>query len=163
MDLPIGHRFPYSLKTMNDNTIESIATWHALSRPTPDAAAFNVQLGCHFEEIAEMCAALYSEDPFTDQLVWNAQNVLNNLSDYLKSKQGQVLISDRKEFADAIADQIVTGVGVAHCANMNGVLALRRVDSSNWSKFVNGKPVFDANGKIAKPASYHPANLEGCY
>lgn len=33
------------------------------------------------------------------------------------------------------------------------------VDRSNWSKFVDGKPVFNEQGKIAKPESYSPPNL----
>ena len=38
--------------------------------------------------------------------------------------------------------------------------ALAEVNRSNWSKFVDGAPVFDANGKIAKPATYSKPNLE---
>ena len=37
--------------------------------------------------------------------------------------------------------------------------ALAEVIRSNYSKFVDGKPVFDANGKIAKPATYSPPDL----
>ena len=63
----------------------------------------------------------------------------------------------------AIADQVVTGIGAAYCAQMNAPLAIERVDISNWSKFVNGKPEFNKQGKIAKPKTYKEPDLEGCY
>lgn len=63
----------------------------------------------------------------------------------------------------AIADQVVTAVGVAHCAHMKPVEAAAEVDRSNWSKFVDGKPVRDANCKIKKGPYYTPPNLEGLF
>jgi hypothetical protein len=38
--------------------------------------------------------------------------------------------------------------------------ALKEVDDSNWSKFEDGKPVFDANGKIKKGRHYQAPQLE---
>lgn len=60
---------------------------------------------------------------------------------------------------DALCDQVVTAVGVAHCARIDILGGLAEVDSSNWSKFVDGKPVFDSNGKIAKGQNYRKADL----
>ena len=36
------------------------------------------------------------------------------------------------------------------------------VSRSNWSKFVDGQPQFDENGKIAKPSTYRKPDLTGC-
>jgi len=57
----------------------------------------------------------------------------------------------------------VTAVGVAHCAGMNAPVALERVDTSNWTKTVNGEFLRDANGKLVKPTTYCAPNLEGLY
>ena len=46
---------------------------------------------------------------------------------------------------------------------MSIVEAVGRVNKSNWSKFVNGKPIFDENGKIAKGPDYVKCDLEGLY
>jgi hypothetical protein len=147
---------------MNNNTLESIAAWHALARPEPDFDAFNVQLGCHFEEIHEMCESLSASSLTTGILLGQAQIAIKALADHLKYQEGSVEIDESYDFLDALCDQQVTGVGTAYCANMNILEGLRRVNESNWSKFVDGRPVFDAYGKIAKPDTYRPATLNGC-
>lgn len=148
-------------------TIRSIQKWHELARPTPDEKAFNVQLGVHFEEVAEQLKAMnltVTESGHTMAgTSSSAYIMLTDLANGLKTGGYTAQIEDRKEFADAIGDQIVTGLGVAHCAAMNGPLITERVDQSNWTKFVDGKPVFDVNGKIAKPDSYRKVDLTGTY
>lgn len=156
-------------------TIRSIQKWHELARPTPDQKAFDVQLGCHFEEIVEQLGALdIKNNPDYKALVTDtytpaaavfstAINAMNTLAECLKSGVFTASIENREAFADAIGDQIVTGMGVAHCAAMNGSVIVERIDHSNWSKFVDGKPVFNEQGKIAKPATYQPPDLTGTY
>ena len=156
-------------------TIRSIQKWHELARPTPDQKAFDVQLGCHFEEIREMLEALGISNnlaymPSSDDANISASAVfstaLNSISILAESLKAGVFttnIENRKELADSIGDQVVTGMGVAHCAAMNGSVIVERIDHSNWSKFVNGKPEFHENGKIAKPATYQPPDLSGTY
>jgi len=39
-------------------SVDSIEMWHKRARPNPTDKDFNVQLGCHFEEIVEMLDAL---------------------------------------------------------------------------------------------------------
>lgn len=145
-------------------SISSIKNWHERARPNPTAEEFSIQLGCHFEEVAEMMETVtltlggfpYPLEPLT--------RAITTLATYLKAGKLQVEAHDRKAFLDAIADQIVTGIGAAHCAGMDVVEALDRVDESNWSKFdENGQPMFDANGKIMKGPDYEPVNLEGLY
>jgi predicted HAD superfamily Cof-like phosphohydrolase len=147
-------------------SIESINLWHSRARPTPDAAQFNVQLGCHLEEIVEMLEALH----FTHHKFGTSAGgdmtlltLLSEMADEMKAGRLVATVVDRKEFLDAIADQVVTGVGAAYCAGMDAPEAVRRVDSSNWSKFVDGQPVFDENGKIAKGPYYKPVDLAGTY
>lgn len=156
-------------------TIRSIQKWHELARPVPDQKAFDVQLGCHFEEVVEQLEAIdIINNPAYKALVTEthtpasavfstAINAMHTLAECLKSGVFTASIENRKEFADAIGDQVVTGIGVAHCANINGSVVVERVDASNWTKFVDGKPVFNEQGKIAKPDTYRPVDLTGTY
>lgn len=146
-----------------ENTIASIHQWHAKARPAPGAKAFNVQLGCHFEEVAEQLESLCATDDDFERDLQAAYAAVHKIAEMLKAGQGVAVITNRKDFIDSVADQLVTGVGVAHCAHMNPTLAAKRVDISNWSKYVNGEPLFDENGKIKKGPGYVKPDLEGCY
>lgn len=142
-------------------SIESIELWHRRGRPDPTPREFDIQLGCHLEEIVEMLAVLNLSQ--NDTLV-RARGALHWLADGLKQGRLSADITNRKEFLDAVADQIVTGVGCAHCAGMKAAEATERVNVSNWSKYdVDGNPVFDDNGKIKKGPGYTPPDLTGLY
>jgi predicted HAD superfamily Cof-like phosphohydrolase len=146
-------------------TIESLNLWHKRARPEPTEESFNVQLGCHLEEVVEMLGTLYiSEDGDNSDEAWNARVWLNVCAEKLKSGEYTATIGNRKELLDSLADQIVTAVGVAHCAKMDIVAACEEVNKSNWSKFnYKGFPEFNENGKIKKGSQYRPPNLEGMY
>lgn len=156
-------------------TLRSIQEWHELARPERTDKDFQVTLGCHFEEIVEQLEALdIQNNPNYKALVTDphtpatavfsvAINALNTLAECLKSGVFTASIENRKEFADAIGDQVVTGIGVAHCANINGSMVVERVNYSNWTKFVDNKPVFNEQGKIIKPDTYQPPDLTGTY
>lgn len=143
-------------------TTEAIELWHRRARPEPTAADFNVQLGCHFEEIVEMMDTL--ELPGAPGAWWETRDVMLMLADWLKQGIVSAQIKDRKEFLDSIADQVVTGIGAAYCAGMKGAVACDRVNTSNWSKFdENGQPIRDTNGKITKGPNYQQPVLDGLY
>ena len=144
-------------------TTEAIELWHKRARPEPTAADFNVQLGCHFEEVCEMFDALaFDFESAREASV--AHKALLRLAERLKSGAGKAKIHGRKDFLDSIADQVVTGIGAAYCAGMKGAVACDRVNTSNWSKFdENGQPIRDANGKITKGPNYQPPVLDGLY
>lgn len=145
-------------------TLASVAYWHSRARPSPTEENFNVQLGCHIEEIVEMFEAVTSDDPDVDVCIEDVVAYLSVWSLILKSGAGKFKIKDRKAFLDSLADQIVTAVGIGHCAKMDVVKAVGRVDVSNWSKFDDkGQPIFDDNGKIVKGPNYLPPTLEGLY
>ena len=38
--------------------------------------------------------------------------------------------------------------------------AVEEINRSNWSKFVDGKPVFKPNGKVGKGPNYFEPNLD---
>lgn len=133
-----------------------IEMWHQRARPNPSPKDFNVQLGCHVEEFTEMLEALaltnYNLTPLMDKLI--------ELSEGLKHGTVEIVRMERDMMLDSIADQVVTAVGVGHCAKMKVTEAVYRVNRSNWSKFDNdGKPIRDANGKIIKGPNYAPPEL----
>lgn len=147
-------------------SIDLISLWHSRARPTPTDKDFNVQLGCHFEELAEMMECLLGYDEPADTRMFDAYERIKMLADDLKAGElhYQIIPEHRKDFLDSIGDQIVTATGVGHCAKMNVTEAVRRINSSNFSKYdTDGKPIFDKNGKVSKGPNYAPPDLEGLY
>lgn len=143
---------------------DPIEMWHHRCRPHPTVDDFNVQLGCHFEEIAELIETLSSASEEACDTLDRLHSNLSLLSLSLKQGRYKIDITDREDFLDATADQVVTGIGAAYCAGMQPTEALRRVNSSNWSKFdENNKPIKDGNGKVVKGPNYKPPVLDGLY
>ena len=149
-------------------SIESIALWHNRARPNPTEQGFNVQLGCHLEEIVEMIEALrfsYKngtgvEMPGKNSMIYQQ---LKDFSDGLKAGRITASIANRKELADALADQVVTAIGVGQTARIDTARAVNIVNTSNWSKFSpEGQPYFDQDGKVLKGPNYVPPALEDC-
>ena len=131
-------------------TIPCIKQWFQLAVPTPTDKNRAVQLGCHAEEFAEMLTALGFPHTSANVELW---------ANYMKSEFPGVMQPDRTELLDALCDQIVTAVGVAHMMGFNLPGALAEVNRANWSKFVDGRPLFDHNGKIKKGPLYLPPRL----
>lgn len=142
-----------------------IELWHQRARPTPTDKDFNTQLGCHFEEFAEMLECLAGGTDAIAAAMAALHATIDGLATGLKAGtiELHIPVERREAFLDSLADQVVTAIGTGHCARMRTSEAIRRVNSSNWSKFVDGHPVFDANGKIAKPEGYHPPDLTGLF
>ena len=140
-------------------SIDSVELWHRRGRPDPTARELDIQLGCHIEEFVEMLACVKFSNTWT-----NMRYELTLLSDRLKSGQETAVIHDRKEMLDSLADQIVTAVGVGHCAGMKMSDAVDAVNKSNWSKYSDdGEPIFNEHGKIAKGPKYRPPVLNNLY
>ena len=143
-------------------TIESIELFHKRARPNPADKDFNVQLGCHLEEIAEMLEQLTFHEGILTQdgktsVLYTAFHLT---AENLKAGRITATVNNRVEFLDSLADQVDTAVGVGHCAGMQTSAAVADVDSSNWSKFDdNGQPIFDVSGKITKGPNYRKPNL----
>lgn len=129
--------------------IDLINLWFKRAVPEPTDKNRAVQYGVHLEEINEMLVAETGEGS-RDLGVW---------SDSYKKNKLQLNIKDRQEFLDSLCDQIVTAVGVAYMNGLDIVGALQEVNRSNWSKFENGTPLFDENGKIKKGPNYSPPDL----
>lgn len=139
--------------------IEQTKAWFEQAIPEPTIADACVQIGCHMEEVGEMLEVTGDHGALDEVLV---------ISNYYKQKHGNYLVDTgaiftdkqaKTELLDSLADQIVTAIGVAHMFGFDISGALAEVNRSNFSKFEGGKPVFDANGKIAKGKNYTPPDL----
>ena len=137
--------------------IEQILDWFKAAVPNPTDENLCVQIGCHYEEIGEMANVLLDDDSkHAVRLYSNAYMVVGvGAKRYLAG-----LVGDGKtELLDALCDQIITAIGVGYMAGFDMAGALQEVIRSNASKFENGKPLFDENGKIRKGKDYTPPEL----
>ena len=146
------------------NVIDNIFSWFKKAVPEPNHKNIHTQIGVHFEEVAEMLLALSGDDEQTEVLLHNAYLTTHLLAEHLKSNVGALNLDmsnqARVELLDALCDQIVTATGVGHMMNMRLPAALEEVNASNYSKFVNGEPIFNENKKIMKGPSYFKPSLE---
>ncbi|MFP3556394.1 hypothetical protein [Paraburkholderia sp. SIMBA_054] len=108
-----------------------------------------------------MLDAITPVSPTAIHLLHDAKVALKALATYLKGADNAITVepNDRAEFLDAICDQIVTGTGVAQHLGFPLVEAMDEVNASNFSKFVDGKAVVDANGKIMKGPDFYKPDL----
>lgn len=141
------------------DSITDIANWFKAAKPEPTFNDYMTQLGCHFEEVCEMMAAIGggNEDICID---------LSEKADFIKGLtvpdeyvETQKSFIDNIELLDALCDQIVTATGVAYMMGFDIEGALKEVIRSNNSKMVDGKFEFDENGKVMKPESYSKPDL----
>lgn len=141
--------------------IEATYLWQKRARPETSKRKLEVALGVHLEEVCEMleavCLNIQGEAWQGEQT--NAYHYLNKLAKFLKDGSAEITAINPKMFTDSICDQLVTGVGVGYNATVDIVGALAEVNRSNWSKFVDGEPIFDENGKVAKGPNYSKANM----
>lgn len=139
--------------------INEILKWFKKAVPEPKIENACTQLGCHFEECGEMATVTGDMDIKSDcesaayHYKTNNKNYLSDVELIAQDEESKI------ELLDSLCDQIVTAVGVAHMLGMDIEGALDEVNRSNWSKFENGSPVFDENGKIKKGASYFKPDL----
>lgn len=142
--------------------VERILAWFKAAKPNPTEKNVATQLGAHFEEVFEMMLALGITDA-------NALAMQRISDDFYKSKSvsencvgNPVELPENWKVAllDALCDQIVTSVGVGYMLRFDIEGALKNVIDSNHSKFVDGKPLFNENGKITKGPGYIAPSLE---
>jgi hypothetical protein len=146
---------------MLDEIFESTALWFQMAVPSPTSKNLHTQLGVHFEEVAEMLQALDTDDLKTCALLLRAEVVLSELADHLKGSDDLIKVKQGEtEILDALCDQIVTGIGVGHMLDYEMQSAMEEVNNSNWSKFVDGQPVFNENQKIIKGPDYFKPDLK---
>jgi predicted HAD superfamily Cof-like phosphohydrolase len=137
--------------------------WFTKARPFPTTKDLHSQLGCHFEEVKEMLDEITPTAGMADPLIEAARTSLHELAEYLKANDDVITVESHKrvKLLDSIADQAVTGCGVAHVLGMDPLNALHEVNRANWSKFDElGRPIYDpVTHKVIKGPNYVEANL----
>ena len=142
------------------------ADWFKKAKPEPTSKDLSTQIGVHFEEVAEFIdtLALHTINDDTRKgvdLLDDAYNALVNLAKFAKEHDAIFVNPSKKiDALDGLADQIVTAVGVGHCAGMDIVNGLNEVNRSNFSKFDDyGNPLLDKDRKIMKGPNYSKPDL----
>ena len=129
--------------------------WFAvvLANDAPGTDRFPVQLGCHLEEVVEMLVELELEGEL-NQEVANAVASLTKVADALKTAKVEVGTTNEVAFCDSLLDQRVTGTGLMKMLGVDVAEHVARVDVANFTKFVDGKPLYKEGGKIAKGPNF---------
>lgn len=108
-----------------------------------------------------MLQELSANCPYAANNLRRAIEELDELADRLKEKEEAFSINSDNRLAilDALCDQIVTATGIGTFLGMSVPGALSEVNRSNFSKFVNGEPLFNENQKVMKGPDYTPPEL----
>lgn len=138
---------------VKSDSITDIANWFKAAKPEPTDKDITTQIGCHYEEVAEMDVALGSNEDYNHRVADFYKKSSAEMSSYTVDE------IDHIELLDALCDQIVTATGVAYMMGFDIEGALKEVIRSNNSKMIDGKFEFDGNGKIAKSDSYSEPDL----
>ena len=136
-------------------SLEKTKQWFEQAIPEPTIEQATIQLGCHMEEFNEMMDSI-GHSCITEEMEYVADSFKMTHSHRVDAVES----CDKEALLDALVDQIVTAVGVGHMMGMDVLGALEEINRSNFSKLEDGKPVFDANGKITKGKYYVKPNLE---
>lgn len=142
-------------------SLEKTKQWFEQAIPEPTMKDKRVQLGCHFEEFGEMLESIgYEGTPELKMVNFESDWFKGKHSRWTDQQEDMIIHCNKEALLDSLVDQIVTAVGVGHMMGMDVLGALEEINRSNFSKFEDGKPVFDSNGKITKGKDYVKPNLE---
>ena len=103
------------------------------------------------QEIKEKAG--FPDDKITSLRYELIKEELNELKEAINSK-------DIKEVADALTDILYVTYGAGHAFGINLDKCFEEVQNSNMSKLdLNGKPIYNGNGKVMKGPNYFKPNL----
>lgn len=142
------------------NTLESIKGWFKVAKPNPTEKDKATQIGAHFKEVSEMMWALSCNNIANKIYEVSEEFYACNAID--KDIDGKFIELPKNweiDLFNSLCYQIITAIGVGYMMGFDMVGALDEVNKSNWSKFKDGAPVFDENGKIAKTDGYFKPDL----
>jgi len=129
--------------------------WHKQAVPNPTDKNKCIALGVHFEEIAEMFEAIGL--PAQEKQMHTLANAFKSCD---VVAMNVAMGTNRLKLADSIFDQNVTSCGISNAFKIDHIGGLGEVNDSNYSKFEDGKPVFNEQGKISKGKYYEPPQLD---
>ena len=142
----------YSITGVRISTDEWFAV--VLANDAPGTDRFPVQLGCHLEEVVEMLQEVYVADYDVNSALEEACIELTKAAEALKTGRQEVSVDNHGAFTDSVLDQRVTGTGLLKMMGVDVAETVARVDVANFTKFVDGKPLYKEGGKIAKGPNF---------
>ena len=142
----------YSITGVRISTDEWFAV--VLANDAPGTDRFPVQLGCHLEEVVEMLQEVYVADYDVNSALEEACIELTKAAEALKAGRQEVSVDNSGAFNDSVLDQRVTGTGLLKMMGVDVAEHVARVDVANFTKFVDGKPLYKEGGKIAKGPNF---------
>lgn len=168
----IGEHFPLGVGVFllqnnffNADVAVNITEWFKRAKEFPTKDDLIVQIGCHYEEMAEFCDAVDTDHNIKSP----SAGLLEDKAHGWKTKTSfskeclEEILNDKerkREVVDALADTVVTAIGVLYELTGDPIGVLAEVNRSNWSKFEKGMPVYDENGKIKKGEHYSKPDLD---
>lgn len=149
-------KYPLDLTDFNEVphkvSLAPITNWFKAALPEPTEKDRSVQAGVHLEEFAEMLEAMGHTD-YASQIHELAMKYKNQELTLTLDKDAEIA------YLDALGDQVVTATANAYVRGYKWDAALTEINQSNFSKFEDGKPVFNKQGKIVKGKDYFKPNL----
>ena len=94
--------------------IERILNWFRTAKPQPSLHDAAVQIGCHYEEVAEMVEAVDEGGIDAEAIADLAEHYKRLHTDIYAQELAELTPRNHKDLLDALCDQVFTAVGVAH-------------------------------------------------
>lgn len=138
---------------------KEILEWQQAARPEPTEQDKAISIGIHLEEVSEYLFNLAATTGEASVHIRTVANEVHSLAEKIKTGQYTPIIISRIDHADALGDQIVTAIGDLHIQGIDALGVVGEISRSNGSKFVDGKPVFNENGKVIKGPDYTKPSL----
>lgn len=152
---------------MTQDVLRNTEDWFKKALPDPTDKDLSTQYSVFLEEVMETLDSVYMSsgshgvEKHAKLVITKLKSDVNFLIDLLRSGRITLVVKDRTEFLDGLADTVVTAQATAHAAGMDLPGALDEVNKSNFSKFVDGEPIFiEGTRKIGKGPNYFKPNLE---
>ena len=145
---------------VKQDSTQRIENWFRAAKPEPTLEDLSVQVGCCLEEVCELLEGLGLKD-------YDVHEHLNIDADHFKAKSKwaikkleKLTHQQRVAITDACCDINVTTIGVLTLLGGIDIMgATNEVIRSNDSKFKNGKPIFNEQGKIMKGKDYSEPDI----
>ena len=116
----------------------------------------------NFEKVGIFMKTFGQEVKTTSELAEDKINKLrvSLIEEELDELKAAIKDNDIKEVADALTDILYVTYGAGHAFGINLDKCFEEVQNSNMSKLdINGKPIYNENGKVMKGPNYFKPDL----
>ena len=92
--------------------IERILNWFRTAKPQPSLHDAAVQIGCHYEEVAEMVEAVDEGGIDAEAIADLAEHYKRLHTDIYAQELAELTPRNHEDLLDALCDQVFTAIGV---------------------------------------------------